>query len=172
MAVKGLCFLLTGLPGAGKTTLAEALWHTAIRPVTMLDGDKFRHRFYPELGWSAAERSRHLNCIGWVAAQVTKHGGCAIISVVAPAESDRQQIEDIIESQSSRYVLIHVSTPLSVCEARDTKGLYAKARAGEIENFTGVNGEYQVPVAADEVIDCTECDAISIAIKLWEKWDN
>jgi len=170
--MKGLCFFLTGLPGAGKTTLAEALRHTAIRPVTMLDGDKFRRRFYPELGWSAEERSRHLRCIGWVAAQVTKHGGCAIISVVAPTESDRQQIEDIIESQSSRCVTIHVATPLAVCEARDPKGLYAKARAGEIENFTGVTGSYEVPDYADEVIDCTECDAISIAMKLWEKWDN
>ena len=118
------------------------------------------------------ERLRHLQSIAWVAAQLTKHGGCVVISVVAPRALDRVMLASAVKCFGSRFVAIHVSTPLSVCEGRDPKGLYAKARAGEIENFTGVNGEYEVPVDADEVLDCSAGDPMAIARQLWEKWDN
>ena len=172
MAVKGLCFFLTGLPASGKTTLARALRRTAPRPVTMIDGDEFRAAFSPDLGWSDEERSLHLRRVSIVASQVQKHGGCTLIAEVAPVEVRRRLVRTAVEFNGGRFVLVHVSTPLSVCEGRDPKGLYAKARAGEIENFTGVTGSYEVPDYADEVIDCSAGDPMAIARQLWEKWDN
>ena len=132
--------LFTGLSGSGKSTVARALRDRLVeegRDVTLLDGDVVRRLLSAGLGFSADDRDLNVRRIGYVAAEVARHGGLAVAAPIAPYARSRAAVREMVEDAGATYVLVHVSTPLEVCEARDRKGLYAKARRGEIESFTG-----------------------------------
>jgi sulfate adenylyltransferase len=153
---RGFVLFLTGLSGSGKSTiarnLADALAERGDRKVTLLDGDLVRQLLSAGLTFSRADRDLNIARIGFVAAEVARHGGIAICSPVAPFAEARAQARKMV-SEVGDFLLIHVATPLEVCEARDRKGLYAKARAGIIGQFTGISDPYEEPQDADLVID-------------------
>jgi len=153
---QGFTVFLTGLSGAGKTTIAYALrdllQEATGRPVTLLDGDEVRRHLSSELGFSREDRDLNVRRIGWVASEIVRHGGMAICAPIAPYEAVRNEVRQMIEPLGG-FVLVHVATPLETCEARDRKGLYAKARAGLIPNFTGVSDPYEPPANAALTID-------------------
>ena len=153
---RGFTIFFTGLSGSGKSTLANALLikflEEGTRPVTLLDGDLVRQHLSSELGFSKEHRSINVKRIGYVASEITKNRGIAICAPIAPYESDRQSNKELI-SQYGGYVEVFVSTPLEVCEKRDSKGLYALARKGVIKEFTGISDPYESPKNADIVID-------------------
>ncbi len=151
----GVTVFLTGLSGAGKSTVADALvaeLEAEGRPVTLLDGDVVRTHLSSELDFSRAHRDLNIRRIGFVAGEVVKHGGTAVVAAIAPYEQARQEARALVE-RYGRFVLVHLDTPLEVCEARDVKGLYARARAGAITGFTGVDDPYEPPVRPDLVVD-------------------
>jgi len=149
----------TGLSGAGKSTLAKGLQVKLLemggRPVTLLDGDIVRKNLSSELGFSKEHRDINIRRIGFVGSEITKNRGIAICAPIAPYESVRREVQAEIEPLGG-FILVYVSTPLDVCEQRDRKGLYAKARAGIIKEFTGISDPYEVPEAADIVVDTTD----------------
>jgi sulfate adenylyltransferase len=153
---QGLTVFFTGLSGAGKSTIANVLRVKFLemggRPVTLLDGDIVRKNLSSELGFSKEHRDINIRRIGFVAAEITRNGGVAICAPIAPYHSVRQQVRAMIEPYGG-FVLVHVSTPLEICEQRDRKGLYAKARAGLVKEFTGISDPYEEPADADVVID-------------------
>jgi sulfate adenylyltransferase len=122
------------------------------RRVTLLDGDRVRKHLSSELGFSKAHRDLNIRRIGYVASEITKHGGIAVCAPIAPYEITRRQVREMIEPLGG-FVLVHVATPIEACERRDRKGLYAKARAGVIKEFTGVSDPYEPPANAEVVID-------------------
>jgi sulfate adenylyltransferase len=151
---------LTGLSGAGKSTIADALARrirTTGRYVTLLDGDAVRTHLSQGLGFSKADRDTNIRRIGFVAAEIVRHGGIVICAVVSPYEDTRNEVRDLVGRD--RFVLVHVSTAIEVCEERDVKGLYARARRGEITHFTGVDDPYEAPASPDLVLPTTDCDA-------------
>jgi adenylyl-sulfate kinase len=151
----GVTVFLTGLSGAGKSTVADALiasLEAEGRPVTVLDGDVVRTHLSSELTFSREHRDLNIRRIGFVAGEVVKHGGTVVVAAIAPYEQVREEARTLVEKHG-RFVLVHLSTPLEVCEQRDVKGLYAKARAGEIPGFTGVSDPYEPPARAELVID-------------------
>ncbi len=151
----GVTVFLTGLSGAGKSTIADALvagLEAEGRPVTVLDGDVVRTHLSSELSFSREHRDLNIRRIGWVAGEVVRHGGTAVVAAIAPYEQAREEARELVE-RHGRFVLVHLSTPLEVCEQRDVKGLYARARAGEIPGFTGVDDPYEPPARAELVID-------------------
>jgi sulfate adenylyltransferase len=156
---RGLVVFFTGLSGSGKSTLARALHDVLLergdRTVTSLDGDVVRRHLSAGLGFSKEDRETNIRRIGWVAAEISRHRGVAICSPIAPFDSTRQQVRSMVESAGGGFVLVHVSTPLEECERRDRKGLYAKARAGEIPEFTGISSPYEVPADATVTVDTT-----------------
>ena len=156
---QGFTLFFTGLSGAGKSTIARILYARLLemrsRPVTLLDGDIVRRNLSSELGFSKEHRDLNVKRIGFVASEITKNRGIAICAPIAPYSSTRKYIRGIIE-QYGGFIEIHVATPLSVCESRDRKGLYAKARAGLIREFTGVSDPYETPEAPEVCIDTTD----------------
>src|SRR4051812_36073953 len=151
----GVTVFLTGLSGAGKSTIADALvaqLESEGRPVTVLDGDVVRTHLSSELTFAKEHRDLNIRRIGWVAGEVVRHGGTVVVAAIAPYEEAREQARKLVE-EHGRFVLVHLSTPIEVCEERDVKGLYAKARAGELPGFTGVSDPYEPPVAPELVID-------------------
>jgi adenylyl-sulfate kinase len=151
----GVTVFLTGLSGAGKSTIADALvaeLEADRRPVTVLDGDVVRTHLSSELTFSREDRDLNIRRIGWVAGEVVKHGGTVVVAAIAPYEKAREEARTLVE-QHGRFVLVHLATPIEVCEQRDVKGLYAKARSGEIPVFTGVSDPYEPPARAEVVID-------------------
>ncbi|WNM24349.1 adenylyl-sulfate kinase [Demequina capsici] len=151
----GIVVLLTGLSGSGKSTIAKELAQRlrveSDQHVTLLDGDEVRAVLSTGLGFSHDDRMMNVRRIGWVAALVAEHGGIAISAPIAPYEAMRAEMRERV-AKVGRFVLVHVATPLEVCEARDRKGLYAKARAGLIKEFTGISDPYEQPTDADVVI--------------------
>ncbi len=125
------------------------------RPVSLWDGDIVRKNLSSELGFSKEHRDINIRRIGFVAAQNTRNGGIALCAPIAPYDAIRKENKALI-SQHGGYILVHVSAPLEVCEQRDTKGLYAKARAGIIKEFTGISDPYEEPDDADIVMDTVE----------------
>jgi sulfate adenylyltransferase len=123
--------------------------------VTILDGDLVRKHLSSELGFSKEHRDINIRRIGYVASEITKHGGIAVCAPIAPYEQTRQDVRAMIEPWGG-FLLVHVATPLEICETRDRKGLYAKARAGEIPEFTGISDPYEEPADAEVVIDTTQ----------------
>jgi len=152
---QGLTVLFTGLSGSGKSTIANALLskfnEMGGRPVTLLDGDLVRKHLSSELGFSKEHRDINIRRIGYVASEITKNGGIAICAPIAPYDAVRKEVRSMIDPLGG-FVLVYVSTPLDVCEERDRKGLYAKARAGIIPEFTGVSDPYEEPLDAEVVI--------------------
>jgi sulfate adenylyltransferase len=151
----GVTVFLTGLSGAGKSTIADALvaqLESEGRPVTVLDGDVVRTHLSSELTFSREHRDLNIRRIGWVAGEVVKHGGTVVVAAIAPYEGARVEARELVEKHG-RFVLVHVATPLEVVEQRDVKGLYAKARAGEIPQFTGISDPYEPPARAELTLD-------------------
>lgn len=155
-ASTGFCVWFTGLSGAGKSTAAEELrdvLESRGRTVTVLDGDVVRQHLSAGLGFSREDRDTNVRRIGFVASEIVRHGGAVICAAISPYQSSRADARKLVGA--SRFLLTYVSTPLEICEQRDPKGLYAKARRGELAQFTGVDDPYEVPVDADLVLDTT-----------------
>jgi len=152
---QGLTIFFTGLSGAGKSTIANVLrvkfLELAGRPVTLLDGDIVRKNLSSELGFSKEHRDLNIKRIGFVASEITKNGGIAICAPIAPYDAVRKQVRAMIEPEGG-FVLVHAAASIEVCEQRDRKGLYAKARAGLIKEFTGISDPYEPPDDADVVL--------------------
>lgn len=153
---QGFTVFFTGLSGSGKSTIANALMIKLLedgsRPVTLLDGDVVRKHLSSELTFSKEHRDLNIQRIGFVASEITKNRGIAICAPIAPYAETRRQVRDMVSAQGG-FIEIYVSTPLDVCEERDRKGLYAKARAGLIKGFTGIDDPYDVPEHPELVID-------------------
>ncbi|MBV8985508.1 MAG: bifunctional sulfate adenylyltransferase/adenylylsulfate kinase [Acidimicrobiia bacterium] len=153
---QGFTVLFTGLSGSGKSTIANALISKFLemggRPVTLLDGDLVRKNLSSELGFSKEHRDINIRRIGYVASEITKNGGIAVCAPIAPYDNVRKEVRAMNEAVGG-FILVHVATSVEVCEQRDRKGLYAKARAGIIPEFTGVSDPYEVPADADVTID-------------------
>lgn len=153
---QGFTIFFTGLSGSGKSTLAHALVMKLLelgpRRVSLLDGDIVRQHLSSELGFSKVHRNLNISRIGYVAAEVTKHGGIAVCAPIAPYDQQRKSVRQAVETNGG-FVLVYVNTPLAVCEQRDRKGLYRKARAGEIKEFTGISDPYEAPKDADITIN-------------------
>jgi len=164
---RGFTIFFTGLSGSGKSTLANALLVKLLedgrRPVTLLDGDIVRTHLSSELGFSKKDRSINVRRIGFVASEITKNGGIAICAPIAPYEADRRFNRELIEPLGG-YIEVHVNTPLDVCEARDAKGLYAKARAGTLKEFTGISDPYEEPENA-EIVQSSVDESPSVIIE-------
>ncbi len=158
-SVQGFTIFCTGLSGAGKSTIARVLCarlqEMGGRPVTFLDGDVVRKNLSSELGFSKEHRDINVRRIGFVAGEITKNRGIAICAPIAPYGATRRHIRRNIES-SGGFVEVHVATPLTVCEKRDPKGLYSKARSGLIQSFTGVDDPYEVPEKPEVELDTTD----------------
>lgn len=156
---QGVTIFFTGLSGSGKSTIANVLLTKFLemggRPVTILDGDLVRKHLSSELGFSKEHRDINIRRIGYVASEITKNGGIAICAPIAPYDATRKAVRQMIEPHGG-FILVHVSTSVEVCEQRDRKGLYAKARAGILKEFTGISDPYEVPENAEVVINTGE----------------
>ena len=156
---QGFTLFFSGLSGSGKSTIANGLkvklQEHGKKSVTLLDGDIVRTHLSSELGFSKEHRDLNITRIGFVASEITKNGGIALCAPIAPYESARNQNRDLI-SQHGNYIEIYISTPLSTCERRDTKGLYAMAKQGKIKGLTGVDDPYEAPKNPDLEIDTTD----------------
>jgi sulfate adenylyltransferase len=159
---QGVTIFFTGLSGSGKSTIANILMTKFLemggRPVTILDGDLVRKHLSSELGFSKEHRDINIRRIGYVASEITKNGGIAICAPIAPYDAVRKSVRQMIEPFGG-FVLVHVATPIETCEQRDRKGLYAKARAGIVKEFTGVSDPYEAPADAEVVINTAELSA-------------
>ncbi|MEU8798011.1 adenylyl-sulfate kinase [Spirillospora sp. NPDC048819] len=153
---RGITVFFTGLSGSGKSTvargLADALIERGGRTVTLLDGDVVRRMLSAGLTFSRADRDLNIRRIGFVAAEITRHGGTAICAPIAPYAATRAEVRRMVSAVGD-FILVHVATPLEECERRDRKGLYAKARAGLIPEFTGISDPYEEPEDADLTLD-------------------
>jgi sulfate adenylyltransferase len=151
---QGVCIWFTGLSGAGKSTTAEILTIQLLehgRRVTVLDGDIVRTHLSHGLGFSREDRDRNIHRIGFVASEIVRHGGTVICAAVSPYRATRNDVRTMVGGDN--FVEVFVDTPLDVCETRDVKGMYAKARAGEIRGFTGIDDPYERPIDPDLVLD-------------------
>ncbi len=153
---QGFTLFFTGLSGSGKSTIANAvlvtLMETGDRPITLLDGDLVRKILSSELGFSKAHRDLNIRRIGYVASEITRHGGIAICAPIAPYATTRDAVRAMIEPAGG-FIEVHISTSLEECERRDRKGLYARARAGIIKEFTGISDPYEIPANPELRID-------------------
>jgi sulfate adenylyltransferase len=160
-AEQGFTVFFTGLSGSGKSTvaglLAVRLLELTARSVLLLDGDRVRRHLTAGLGFSKADRDTNIRRIGWVAAQVSAAGGVVVCAPIAPYDRTRREVRAMVEggAPAAGFVLVHIATPLEECERRDRKGLYAKARAGQLPEFTGISDPYEVPEDAEVVADTT-----------------
>jgi sulfate adenylyltransferase len=154
---RGAVVFFTGLSGSGKSTIAQALCNHLIetggRSVTLLDGDRVRRNLSSGLSFSKEDRERNIERIAWVAAEVARHGGMAVCCPIAPFDRTRKLARQMAEEGGAAFVLVYVATPIDVCADRDRKGLYARAKRGEIPDFTGISSPYEEPEDADLRID-------------------
>jgi len=151
---QGVCIWFTGLSASGKSTTAEALERLVLvqgRRVTMLDGDVVRTHLSKGLGFSKEERDVNILRIGFVAAEIVRHGGVVVCAAVSPYRATRDEVRSMMEE--GRFIEIYVDTPIEVCEQRDPKGLYAKARQGLLKGFTGIDDPYEPPLKAEITLD-------------------
>jgi sulfate adenylyltransferase len=151
---QGVCVWFTGLSGAGKSTTAEVLTVLLLehgRQVTVLDGDVVRTHLSKGLGFGKEDRDTNIRRIGFVAAEIVRHGGVVVCAAVSPYRVTRDDVRDMMGSE--QFVEVFVDTPLEVCEQRDAKGMYAKARRGEITGFTGIDDPYEPPLHAEIILD-------------------
>ncbi len=171
---QGICVWFTGLSGAGKSTTAEVLTVLLLefgRQVTLLDGDVVRTHLSKGLGFSQEDRDTNIRRIGFVASEIVRHGGVAICAAVSPYRATRNEVRSMVGGD--QYVEVFVDTPIEVCESRDTKGMYARARRGEIKGFTGIDDPYEPPenpeVTLDTVAQTPEDNARKIVDVLLER---
>jgi sulfate adenylyltransferase len=153
---QGVCIWFTGLSGAGKSATAEMLTILLMergRQVTVLDGDVVRTHLSKGLGFSREDRDANVRRIGFVASEIVRHGGIAICAAVSPYRATRNDVRNLISK--GQFIEVFVNTPLEVCEERDVKGMYAKARRGEIKGFTGIDDAYEPPLHAEIMLDTT-----------------
>jgi sulfate adenylyltransferase len=153
---QGVCVWFTGLSGAGKSTTAEILTELLLehgRRATLLDGDVVRTHLSKGLGFSKEDRDINIRRIGFVASEIVRHGGMAVCAAVSPYRATRNEVRNMVGSE--HFVEVYVNTPLEVCEQRDAKGMYAKARRGEIKDFTGLDDPYEIP-QQPEIVASTE----------------
>jgi len=159
---QGFTVFFTGLSGAGKSTVAQILMaklmEIGTRPVTLLDGDIVRKYISQELGFSRKDREMNVRRVAFVASEITKNRGIAICALIAPYRAIRREVRQLI-SQYGGFIEVYVATPLEVCESRDRKGLYAKARAGLIKQFTGIDDPYEPPENPEVVVDTSQMTA-------------
>ncbi len=165
----GMTVWMTGLSGSGKSTIAavvEAQLVRSGRAVYSLDGDNVRHGLNADLGFSAADRTENIRRVGEVARLMADAGLVVLVPVISPYKADRDAVRRAHEEAGLRFVEVHIATPLEVCEDRDPKGLYARARAGELPNFTGIDDPYEEPESPDLRVgtgtDSSEATAQSI----------
>lgn len=155
----GLVVMFTGLSGSGKSTLARAvqehIGQELSKSAVLLDGDDVRRFISKGLGFSREDRETNVERIGWIAARISEVGGIALCAPIAPFEATRAAVRDLVQ-QFGQFYLVYVSTPIEVCEERDRKGLYAKARAGLVKDFTGIDSPYEAPTDADLTLDLSE----------------
>jgi sulfate adenylyltransferase len=155
---RGVTVFLTGLSGSGKSTIAKVLASKLLeiqnKEVTLLDGDVIRNHLTSELGFSREHRNLNVARVGYVASEITKHGGIAICAMIAPYKEARDKARELVE-QYGTFIEVHVATPLAVCEQRDVKGLYQKARQGILKEFTGISDPYEVPEAPEVILDAS-----------------
>jgi sulfate adenylyltransferase len=172
---QGFTVFFTGLSGSGKSTIANALLVKMLeaggRNVTLLDGDHVRQHLSSELGFSKEHRDLNIQRIGYVASEITKHGGIAICAPIAPYTATRRIVRDMCEAGGG-FIEVHVATTLETCEERDRKGLYAKARAGIIKEFTGISDPYEAPENAEVVIKTEELSADLAAQRILVKLES
>ena len=164
----GLVICLTGLPAAGKSTLARELGQfleARGRTVTCLDGDEVRRWLTSDLGYSREHRAANLTRIARFAAEIARHGGIAVCAVIAPYAVDRAEMRRIV-SDHGRFVEVHVATPLAICMQRDPKGLYGRAAAGELQGMTGVDAPYEIPASPDLRLDLSRLSAADAVAKI------
>jgi sulfate adenylyltransferase len=157
---QGMCVWFTGLSGAGKSTTAEILTHLLLergRRVTLLDGDVVRTHLSKGLGFSKDDRDTNVRRIGFVAAEMVRHGGAAICAAISPYRATRNDIRNMVGTD--HFFEVFVDTPMSVCEQRDPKGMYAKTRRGEIEHFTGIDDAYERPERPEFTLDTVASSA-------------
>ena len=170
---KGVVVFFTGLSGSGKTTLANKLVERWVARTglyaTKLDGDDARRLLSSDLGFSKEHRNLNIQRMGFVATEIASHGGFCVISAIAPYNSSREELILRVKLSGSVAVLVHVSTPLDICESRDHKELYSKARRGEIKNFTGIDDPYEVPETCDLELDMTEM-GVELACEIIEEF--
>jgi sulfate adenylyltransferase len=169
--IRGLVVFFTGLSGSGKSTIARGvaneLAETGERSVTLIDGDVARRFLTAGLGFSREDRDENVRRIGFVAAEAARHGGLALCCPIAPYAQARAAARSLARTAGAGFLLVHVATPLEVCEARDRKGLYAKAREGKLSGVTGVDDPYETPTDADLVVDTTDLavdDSVNVVL--------
>jgi sulfate adenylyltransferase len=156
--LKGFCIWFTGLSGAGKTSIAEVLTELLAenaRQVTVLDGDVVRTQLSKGLGFSKEDRDTNILRIGYVASEIVRHHGAVICAAVSPYRAARNEVRNMVGPD--RFIMVFVDTPLDVCEQRDVKGMYGKARRGEIRGFTGIDDPYESPLDPDLTLETVNC---------------
>ncbi len=166
---QGFCVWFTGLSGSGKSTTAEIVVSRLLehgRQVTLLDGDVVRTHLSKGLGFSKEDRDANILRIGFVAAEIVRHGGAVICAAVSPYRATRDAVREMVGA--AHFIEVFVDTPLEVCEARDTKGMYAQARRGTIKNFTGIDDPYEAPSSAELTLDTTNASADANAARIVE----
>jgi sulfate adenylyltransferase len=172
-ASKGICIWLTGLSGAGKSTIAEALLpllQERGRAVTVLDGDVVRTHLSKGLGFDRADRDTNVLRIGFVAGEVVRHGGIALVAAISPYRDARNAVRKMIDGVAAdaagAFVEAYVATPIEECEKRDVKGLYARARRGELTGFTGIDDPYEPPLQPELALDTMAATAQACAERI------
>ncbi len=166
LGVRGAVIWFTGLSGSGKSTVATAVEVVLVdagQPVSRLDGDNVRHGLCSDLGFSEGDRQENIRRVGEVATLMADAGMVALVPVISPYRSGRQAARSMALAAGVRFIEVFVDTPLEICEERDPKGLYARARAGEITGFTGIDDPYEAPIAAELTLTPADGDATAQA---------
>jgi bifunctional enzyme CysN/CysC len=167
----GATVWLTGLSGSGKSTVAAAAERVLVsggRPAYVLDGDNLRHGLNGDLGFSAADRAENVRRVGHVAALLADAGVVVLVPLVSPYRADRERVRALHAEAGLPFVEVFLDTPLELCEQRDPKGLYKKARAGEISGFTGIDDPYEPPLEPELVLRPEDGDAATMAVAVLE----
>ena len=168
---KGATLWFTGLSGSGKSTIAFTLEHALVQRghlAYVLDGDNIRHGLNKNLGFSAADREENIRRIGEVAKLFADCGALTLTSFISPYRKDRDTVRALHDAAKLPFIEIHVSTPIETCEQRDPKGLYKKARAGQLKGFTGIDDPYEAPLHPELTIDATSTSPQQAAVLLME----
>ncbi len=168
---KGCTIWFTGLSGSGKSTIAYTLEHALVQRghlAYVLDGDNIRHGLNKNLGFSAADRAENIRRIGEVAKLFADTGVITMTSFISPYRKDRDDVRKLHEEGGVAFLEIHVNTPIDTCEQRDPKGLYKKARAGQLKNFTGIDDPYEAPEKPELALDATGTSPQQAAVTLLE----